>query len=69
MDQNDIKQYETTIKRKPGRPPGTGTGRKADTRSVSMLVSDWDRFDLHRGAMSRGKWILFQLDQIQSTKP
>lgn len=69
MDQNDIKQYEIGIKRKPGRPVGTGTGRKADTRSVSMLVSDWDRFDLHRGAMSRGKWILFQLDQLQSTKP
>jgi hypothetical protein len=66
MDQNET--TETTIKRKPGRPVGTGTGRKADTRSISMLVSDWDRFDLHRGAMSRGKWILFQLDQIQSNK-
>ena len=68
MDANDLKQNETTIKRKPGRPVGTGTGRKADTRSISMLVSDWDRFDLHRGTMSRGKWILFQLDQIQSNK-
>ena len=68
MDANDLKRYETTIKRKPGRPVGTGTGRKADTRSVSMLVSDWDRFDLHRGTMSRGKWILLQLDRIQSTK-
>jgi len=40
-----------------GRKPGSGEGRKAITRSVSMEPETWDKLDAMRGATSRGQWI------------
>jgi hypothetical protein len=44
-----------------GRPKGSkgknAKGRKAVTRSVSMLPHSWDRLDRQRGEKSRGKYI------------
>ena len=44
-----------------GRPIGTGKGRKAVTKSVSMLGKDWRKFDRLRGEQSRGAYISAQL--------
>jgi hypothetical protein len=40
-----------------GRKPGSGKGRKAIAKSVSLQVSDWERIDRERGSVSRSKWI------------
>jgi len=40
-----------------GRPKGSGNGRQAVTRSVSMLKQSWDKLDRQRGSKSRGKYI------------
>ncbi len=40
-----------------GRPVGTGTGRKAITKSVTMPHSAWDRLDARRGDKTRGAYI------------
>ena len=61
MDANDIKRYETTIKRKPGRPAGSGSGRKVTTRSICLSIVDWDRLDRQRGFLSRGEWVRMKL--------
>jgi hypothetical protein len=45
-----------------GRKPGSGTGRKVITRSVSMPPEKWDRLDELRGDKSRGKFITDRLD-------
>jgi hypothetical protein len=44
-----------------GRPPGTGKGRKAVTKSVSMLGKHWRKLDRLRGEKSRGGYISEQL--------
>lgn len=40
-----------------GRKKGTGIGRKAITRSVSLLPETWERIDAMRGTKSRGKFV------------
>jgi hypothetical protein len=45
-----------------GRKTGSGTGRTAITRSVSMPPEKWDRLDDLRGEQSRGKFIAGRLD-------
>jgi hypothetical protein len=40
-----------------GRKKGSGKGRSAISRSVSMSRESWDRLDRARGAESRGKFI------------
>lgn len=40
-----------------GRKLGSGKGRKAVTRSISMQPESWDKLDRKRGTMSRGKFI------------
>jgi hypothetical protein len=64
MDAIDLKQHETTIKRKPGRPAGSGSGRKVTTRSICLSIVDWDRLDNERGCLSRGEWVLSKLGNI-----
>jgi hypothetical protein len=64
MDANDLKQYETIIKRKPGRPAGSGNGRKVTTRSICLSIVDWDRLDAERGSLSRGEWVLSKMGNI-----
>jgi hypothetical protein len=44
-----------------GRKPGSGAGRVAITRSVSMPAESWDALDSARGEQSRGEWIASQL--------
>jgi hypothetical protein len=44
-----------------GRPVGTGTGRKAITKSVTMLKPAWDRLDEQRKLESRGEYIARKL--------
>lgn len=44
-----------------GRKPGSGKGRVAITRSVSMPADCWDALDEARGRQSRGEWIASQL--------
>ena len=44
-----------------GRKPGSGKGRVAVTRSVSMPAESWDDLDTRRGQQSRGEWIASQL--------
>ena len=61
MDAIDIKQYETTLKRKPGRPAGSGNGRKVTTRSICLSIVDWNRLDAERGSLSRGEWVRMKL--------
>lgn len=40
-----------------GRKPGSGSGRKVVTASISMLPEDWQRLDVLRGEKSRGQWL------------
>jgi hypothetical protein len=40
-----------------GRPPGSGTGKTVEVRSVSMLPEAWAKLDQMRGTASRGIWI------------
>ena len=40
-----------------GRKLGSGKGRSAITRSVSMQPESWAKLDRQRGTMSRGKYI------------
>lgn len=40
-----------------GRKLGSGKGRKAITKSISMQPETWDKLDRKRGALSRGKYI------------
>jgi hypothetical protein len=40
-----------------GRKRGSGKGRTAVTRSISMKLESWAKLDRARGAMSRGKYI------------
>jgi len=40
-----------------GRKLGSGKGRTAVTRSVSMQPESWDKLDRARGDQSRGKYI------------
>jgi len=40
-----------------GRKLGSGKGRTAVTRSVSMQPESWAKLDRLRGTMSRGKYI------------
>jgi hypothetical protein len=51
-----------------GRPPGTGTGRKAVTKSVSMLGKQWRKLDRLRGEKSRGGYISENLLEEDSCK-
>lgn len=44
-----------------GRPAGTGAGRTAVTRSVSMSESAWKKLDALRGDLSRGAYIAKKL--------
>jgi hypothetical protein len=44
-----------------GRKPGSGAGRVAITRSVSMTEESWDALDAARGELSRGEWIASRL--------
>lgn len=44
-----------------GRKPGSGKGRVAVTRSVSMPAESWEALDSARGEQSRGEWIASQL--------
>lgn len=40
-----------------GRKKGSGKGRTAITRSVSMSRASWDKLDRLRGTQSRGRLI------------
>lgn len=40
-----------------GRKPGTGTGRKTVTASISMAPEVWHKADTLRGPQSRSAWI------------
>jgi len=40
-----------------GRKKGTGKGRTAITKSISMSREAWDMIDRARGAKSRGKYL------------
>jgi len=40
-----------------GRPVGSGTGRKAITKSVTMPQLEWALIDAQRGNKSRGAYI------------
>ena len=40
-----------------GRKKGSGKGRSAISRSVSMSRECWDKLDSQRGTQSRGKFI------------
>ena len=44
-------------KAKPGRPKGTGKGRKAITVSVSLTPDKVAIVDRERGELTRAKWI------------
>ena len=44
-----------------GRKKGSGKGRTSVTRSVSMPLECWQKLDLQRGTMSRGKFIQSKL--------
>lgn len=44
-----------------GRPAGSGKGRTAITRSVSMSEGDWNKLDQARGTESRGAYIARKL--------
>lgn len=45
-----------------GRPKGakgkSAKGRTAVTQSVSMPADDWSFIDMHRGRLSRGKFLI-----------
>jgi hypothetical protein len=40
-----------------GRKRGSGKGRTAVTRSISMKLESWAKLDSQRGTISRGKFI------------
>ena len=40
-----------------GKNKAPAKGRKAVTRSVSMLGESWEKLDSQRGKLSRGKYI------------
>jgi hypothetical protein len=46
-----------------GRKKGTGKGRTAITKSISMSVESWRKLDVTRGSWSRGKYLTSLLDQ------
>ena len=70
---NPVMEIKDRAKRKPGRPKGTGTGKVAVTRSVSMPEPVWDRLDEIRKPLSRGEWIMSRLpksnDRTLATQP
>jgi len=43
-----------------GRKP---TGRKSESKSISLLKEQWDKVDKLRGVTSRGKWIGYLVDR------
>ena len=40
-----------------GRKPGSGKGRVAVHKTITMHPTSWDKIDRKRGALPRGKYI------------
>ena len=46
-----------------GRPPGTGTGRNAISKSISLTEENWVKLDKLKGKRTRSGWVADRVEE------